>query len=114
MRVKRGLNKNRRHKKVLESAKGYRLTYSKLYRRAREALLHAGQYSFAHRKKRGNDFRRAWIKSINAVCRLEGTTYSKFIKYLSTNNIKLDRKILGYLAVNHQAALTGLVKQSIS
>jgi large subunit ribosomal protein L20 len=110
MRVKRGKVKKRRHKKVLKQAKGYRLTYSKLYRRAREALMHAGDYSFAHRKKRQNQFRKIWIKRINAVCKQNGTSYSRFINNLKQNDIILDRKIMSYLIENHKPAFEQIVK----
>ncbi len=109
MRVKRGKIKSRKHKKVLKQAKGYRLTYSKLYRRAKEALLHAGQYNFAHRKKRPNQFRKIWIKNINAACRENNMKYSIFINKLKEKDIKLNRKILSYMIINEKKAFEKLV-----
>ena len=67
MRIKRGVSKRKKHNKVLSQTKGFRLSYHKLYRRAKEAVLHAGQYSFNDRKKRANEFRKLWIKRINAA-----------------------------------------------
>ncbi len=109
MRVKRGFAKKRRHKKVLDATKGYRLSYSKLYRRAKEALLHAGQYNFEHRRKRPGQFRRIWIKQLTAMCKQQGTKYSVFINALKKAEVKIDRKVLAYLAVNHGFALEKLM-----
>lgn len=109
MRVKRGQIKRVKHKKVLKQAKGYRLSYSKLYRRAREALLHAGEYNFAHRKKRQSQYRRIWIQQINAACRASGTSYSRFMHAMKTKDIALDRKVLAYLAVNKRPAFDKLL-----
>lgn len=110
MRIKRGQTKVRRHKKILKMAKGYRLTYSKLYRRAKEAVMHAGAYSFAHRKKRKNDFRRLWIQRINAALSENKLSYSKFINLLAKNKIELDRKILATLAVDNPEVFAEVVK----
>ncbi len=112
MRVKRGKVKSQKHKKTLKSAKGYRLTYSKLYRRAKEALLHAGEYNYKHRRKRPSQFKKYWIKSINAVCKQNSTTYSKFMHSLKQAGVKLDRKILSYLAYNHKFALNKLIEDT--
>lgn len=101
MRIKRGKTKRSKHKKVLKLAKGYRLTYSKLYRRANEALLHAGQYSFNDRKKRQNQFRSLWIKRINAALSNEDLSYSEFMHRLKKSNIDLDRKSMAALALDY-------------
>jgi len=111
MRVKRGKAKRQKHKKVLNSTKGYRLSYSKLYRRAKEALLHAGQYSYAHRRKRGNDFRRLWIQRINAALSEHDLKYSQFIHALNVNKIALDRKSLADLGLHHKAVFAEIVKE---
>ena len=110
MRVKRGLTKHRRHKKVLVAAKGYRLSYSKLYKRAHEAEMHAGQYSFAGRKKRAGQFREIWIARINAALSKFGIKYNKFIKLLKDNKIELNRKILAYLALDQEKTFEEIVK----
>lgn len=98
MRVKRGKVKNRKHKEVLKSTKGYYGSYSRTYRRAREAAMHAGQYSYAHRKHRAAQMRRQWVKIISAGLFGTGVSYSKFINGLKKNEIELDRKVLAELA----------------
>lgn len=111
MRIKRGKTKRQKHKKVLKAAKGYRLSYSKLYRRAKEALLHAGQYSYAHRKKRANDFRKLWIQRINGALTEYDLSYSKFINLLSKDKIELNRKMLAELAVEEPEAFRAVVEK---
>ena len=100
-RVKRGVTSHRRHKKLHELTKGFRGGRSKLVREAKSALLHAGEYAFAGRKRRKRDMRKLWIIQLNAAVRAEGLNYSKFMAALKTKEIKLDRKILADLAVNH-------------
>lgn len=100
MRVKGGFVQRRKHKKVLKAAKGYFGARSKLFRRAQEAVLHAGAYAFAGRKDRKSDFRKLWIIRINAALQPFGIKYSEFIKNLKEKNIKLDRKILATLALD--------------
>lgn len=100
-RVKRGVTSHRRHKKVLELTKGHRGGRSKNIREAKSSLLHAGEYAFAGRKMRKRDMRRLWITQLNAAVKAEGLSYSKFINQLKLKDIKLDRKILADLAVNH-------------
>ena len=112
MRIKRGKTKRKKHKKVLKLAKGYRLSYSKSYRRAKEARLHAGQYSFAHRKKRQNQFRRVWIQRINAALSEEGVSYSRFINKLKTAKIELDRKVLAGLALDYPEIFKAVVAKA--
>lgn len=111
MRVKRGLNKKRKHKKVLKAAKGYRMSYSKLYRRAKEALMHAGQYSYAHRRRRSNEFRKLWIQKINGALSEYGLPYSIFISRLKSNKIELDRKVLADLAQNAPETFKAIVEK---
>ena len=113
MRVKRGVTKNRRHKKILKSTKGYMLSYSKLYRRAREAALHAGKYNYDHIKKKQYQFRKIWIKRINSVCKQQNTNYSRFMKSLKNTGVVLDRKILAYLAYNHQKAFGKFISEFV-
>lgn len=110
MRIKRGKVKNRRHKKVLEQTKGFRLSYSKLYKRAKEALLHAGQYSFAHRKRRQSQFREAWIERINAALTQFDVKYSVFINSLKKKNVELDRKVLAGLALDYPQTFKSVVE----
>lgn len=100
-RIKRGIISHRKHKKLHELTKGFRAGRGKLVREAKSALLHAGEYAFAGRKKRKRDMRRLWIVQLGNAVRAEGISYSKFIAALKTKEIKLDRKILADLAVNH-------------
>src|SRR3989344_8745801 len=103
MRIKRGINKHRKHKRILAAAKGYRLSYSKLYKRANEAVLHAGQYSFNHRRKRTSQMREVWIERIGAALQEYGLKYSRFIKALKDKKIELNRKMLAELAYTNPA-----------
>lgn len=100
-RVKRGLTSHRKHKKLHKLTKGYRGGRSKLVREAKSALLHAGQYAFAGRKLRKRDMRKLWIIQLGNAARQEGLSYSRLIASIKNKNIKLDRKILADLAVNH-------------
>lgn len=114
MRVKRGQVKRKKHKKILKQAKGYRLTYSKLYRRAKEALMHAGAYSYAHRKKRGNDFRRLWIQRINGALDSYDLRYSSFINLLKKQKIEINRKMLSELAIHEPDVFKAIVEKARS
>jgi large subunit ribosomal protein L20 len=100
MRVKRGVTKSRRHKKVLKAAKGYRMSLSKSYRKAKEALLHAGQYEYAHRRRRSSQIRSEWISVLSASLSAHSLSYSKFMALLKKNNVAIDRKNLAELAVH--------------
>lgn len=100
VRVKKGLTKHKRHRKILAATKGYRGAKSRLVRTAKEALAHAGAYAFVGRKQKKRQKRRLWIVQINAALRAEGTSYSKFLKGLKEAKIELDRKILADLAVS--------------
>lgn len=109
MRIKRGLVSHRKHKKLLLSTKGYRMTRSRLVKVAKEASLHAGQYAFQGRKQRKSNFRRLWISRINAAVKLKGLTYSQFIVKLKNAKIILDRKILAHLVVNDSQVFDQIV-----
>lgn len=100
-RVTTGTIRRKRHKKTLKAAKGYKLTYSKLYRRASEALLHAGQYAYNDRRKRKNQMRQLWIMRINAALRELGFKYKDFVNKANEAKVEIDRKILAELAVNN-------------
>src|SRR5688572_8991350 len=102
----------KRHKKVLKYAKGYFGSKSKLYRYAKEAVQHAWQYAYIARRKKKGDRRGLWIVRLNAACRANGITYSRFIEGLHAANIGLDRKILSDLAIRDEVAFTALVKQA--
>lgn len=101
MRVKTGFVRRQKHKKILRQAKGFWMSRHKLYKKAREAVLHAGAYAYHGRKRRKRDFRRLWTIRINAALREKGRTYSRFIQALKEQKIELDRKILADLAVHH-------------
>ena len=108
-RVKRGVTKHRRHKKVLLAARGFHASSHRNYKWAKEALIHAWSHAYRDRRDRKGNFRRLWIVRIGAACRLSGTTYSQFIHGLKTAGIELDRKILADLAVHDEAAFKKLV-----
>lgn len=111
MRIKRGVNAQKKRRAVLKSAKGYRGAKSKLYRVAREQVMKSGQYAYIGRKQKKRDFRALWITRINAACRLNGISYSKFIAGLKAKNIDLNRKVLADMAVRQPEAFTALVNQ---
>ncbi len=99
-RVKKGVHALKRRRSILKQAKGFRHGRSTKERQAKEGLLHAGTYAFAHRKDKKSDFRKLWNLKINAASRESGLTYSKLIDALKKKNIVLDRKILADLAEN--------------
>ena len=101
VRVKGGTTTRRRHKKVLKLAKGSGITRHKQFKKAKEAVLHAGEYAFTGRKDKKRDFRKLWIIRINAAVRSFGLSYSQFIQKLTVKKIGLDRKILAQIAVEH-------------
>lgn len=111
MRVKRGRATRKKHKAVLEAAKGYVGSKSKLFKSAKQAVMKAWRYAYKHRRQKKRDFRALWITRINAACREHGLTYSKFINALNKSNIKLNRKILADLAVTDKDAFKQLVSQ---
>jgi large subunit ribosomal protein L20 len=109
-RVKRAVNAKKHHKKVLEQAKGYYGSKSRTYRSANEQVMHSLRYSFRDRRARKGDFRSLWITRINAACRENGMSYSRFINGMKVAGIEVDRKILADLAVHDAAAFTKLVE----
>ncbi|WP_022871878.1 50S ribosomal protein L20 [Nesterenkonia alba] len=111
-RVKRAVNAQKKRRKVLEDASGYRGQRSRLYRKAKEQLLHSYTYNYQHRKKRKGDFRRLWIQRINAAARAHGLTYNRFIQGLKAAEVEVDRRMLAELAVNDPAAFEALVEQA--
>jgi large subunit ribosomal protein L20 len=111
-RVKRSTNRRDSRRKTLALAKGYFLTKSKLYRAAQEAVEKALRYAYVGRRRKKRDFRRLFILRINAGCRLNGLSYSKFIGGLKKAGVELNRKILADLAANEPAAFTSLVDKA--
>ena len=108
-RVKRSVNAQKKRREVLDIAAGYRGQRSRLYRKAKEQILHSMTYNYAHRKDRKGDFRALWIQRINAAARNEGITYNRFISGLKAAGIEVDRKMLAELAVNDTKAFAALV-----
>src|SRR5690606_15871120 len=108
-RVKRAVNARKKRRTILESAKGYRGQRSRLYRKAKEQMLHSMQYAYRDRKDRKGDFRRLWITRINAGARANGMTYNRLIQGLRLAGVEVDRKNLAELAVNDTAAFNALV-----
>jgi len=109
-RVKRAVNAHKKRRVVLERASGYRGQRSRLYRKAKEQMLHSMNYAYRDRRARKGDFRQLWITRINAAARANGMTYNRFIQGLKVAGVEVDRKILADLAVNDAAAFTALVE----
>jgi large subunit ribosomal protein L20 len=109
-RVKRAINAQKKRRVVLERASGYRGQRSRLYRKAKEQLLHSATYSYRDRRARKGDFRRLWIQRINAAARLHGMTYNRLIQGLKAAGVEVDRKNLAELAVSDDAAFAVLVE----
>ena len=108
-RVKRGTHRRRSRKKTLDQASGYFLTKSKLYRAAQEAVERSLRFAYVGRKNKKRDYRALWIVRINAACRSEGISYSKFMHGIKAAGLDLDRKVLAELAVGDDAAFRNLV-----
>ncbi|MFZ0531269.1 MAG: 50S ribosomal protein L20 [Propionicimonas sp.] len=108
-RVKRSVNAQKKRREVLDQASGYRGQRSRLYRKAKEQLLHSYTYAYRDRRARKGDFRSLWIQRINAAARAEGMTYNRFINGLKNAGVEVDRKILADLAVNDSVAFAALV-----
>ena len=113
-RVKRGVVARRRHRKVLNRAKGYYGARRKVYRVAKQAVIKAGQYSYRDRRQRKRDFRSLWITRINAAAREHGMSYSRFINGLKRAEVEIDRKVLADLAVHDKAAFKALAEKAQS
>jgi large subunit ribosomal protein L20 len=108
-RVKRAVNAHKKRRSTLEAASGYRGQRSRLYRKAKEQLLHSATYQYRDRKARKGDFRQLWIQRINAAARQNGMTYNRFIQGLRLAGLEVDRKMLAELAVSDEATFTALV-----
>ncbi|GMB94637.1 50S ribosomal protein L20 [Helicobacter heilmannii] len=111
MRVKTGVVRHRRHKKVLKLARGFYSGRRKHFRKAKEQLERSLCYAFRDRKQKKREFRSLWIVRINAACRMHNTSYSKFMHALKSANIELDRKILADMAMNDATAFDALFEQ---
>ena len=108
-RVKGGTISRARHKKVLDQAKGYFGSKHRLYRTANEQVMHSGKYAYRDRRQKKRDFRKLWITRINAACRQNDISYSKFINGLTKAEIEINRKMLSEIAIDNPAAFTQLV-----
>ena len=111
-RVKRGVASKKRHKKVLKQAKGYYGNKSRSFRAANEQVMRSGNYAYRDRRARKGEMRRLWIQRINAACRQNDMSYSRFIAGLNAAGIEVDRKILADLAVHEPEAFKALVEQA--
>ena len=109
-RVKRAVHSKKHRRATLERAKGYYGNKSRSYRAANEQVMHSLQYAFRDRRARKGEFRKLWIARINAACRQNGVSYSRFINGLKVAEVEVDRKVLADLAVTDPAAFTALVK----
>ena len=108
-RVRKGITKHRRHKKVLALTKGQRASRHSLYRRAHEAMLKSLSYAYSHRRERKGDMRRLWISRVNAASRAQGLTYSQFMDGLRKSGVEINRKMLADMAVREPESFANLV-----
>ena len=111
-RVKRGVQARRRHKKILNLAKGYYNARRKVFRAAKQAVIKAQQYAYIGRKQKKRNFRSLWITRINAAARSNGMSYSRFMNGLLKAGITLDRKVLADIAVHDAAGFTALTEKA--
>ena len=108
-RVKNGVQTKRRHKNVLKEASGYFGSKHRLYKSAKEQLMHSSVYAYRDRRQKKREFRKLWITRINAACRMNDISYSKFINGLTKAGIEVNRKMLSEIAINDMDAFKELV-----
>lgn len=111
MRVKRGIHRHRRHTKLRRLAKGYQGVRRSTIRKAKEAVIKAGQHAFRDRRKKKRVFRRLWIVRLNAMMRERGTKYSVFIAKLAEQKIAIDRQMLSELAIHEPQTFEAICKK---
>ncbi|MBI2709909.1 MAG: 50S ribosomal protein L20 [Actinobacteria bacterium] len=109
-RVKRAVHSKKHRRTTLERAKGYYGNKSRSYRAANEQVMHSLQYAYRDRRARKGEFRKLWIQRINAACRENGISYSRFVAGLKAAGVEVDRKILADLAVTDAGAFSALVE----
>ena len=109
-RVKNGVTTKARHKKVLKEARGYFGSKHRLYKTAKEQLMHSGQYAYRDRRQKKREFRSLWITRINAAVRAEGMSYSRFIEGLTKAGVEVNRKMLSEVAINDEAMFANFIK----
>lgn len=112
MRVKNSVVTRARRKKILKRAKGYFGSKHRLFKSAKEQVMHSGRYAFRDRKQVKRDYRKLWIKRINAACRMNDISYSKFMNGLKLANVEINRKMLSELAINDPSAFKKVVEMS--
>ena len=113
-RVKRGMRTRARHHKILKQAKGYFGHKSKLFKVANQQVMKSGIYAYRDRRNKKRDFRKLWIQRINAACRVNGLSYSRFMNGLKKANIALDRKVLSDIAITDPKGFAALCEQAKS
>ncbi len=113
-RAKRGFKARRRRNRILKHASGYHSARSRLFAYAKEVVMKAWVYAYAHRKLRKRDFRRLWIARINAAARINGTSYSRLMHGLKLSKIGLDRKVLSDIAITDPKGFEQIVKTAAS
>jgi large subunit ribosomal protein L20 len=111
-RVKRGVTARRRHKKIIELARGHKGQRHRLFRRANESMLHALDYATRDRRDRKGQFRRLWIMRINAAARINGISYNQLIHGLAKAGVQVDRKVMADLAVRDASAFASLAEKA--
>ena len=111
-RVKTGTVRRKRHKRILKLAKGFYSGRRKHFRKAAEAVAHAFQYAYRDRRQKKREFRKLWIVRINAACRLNDISYSRFMNGVKKANIELDRKILADMAMNDYPSFVSIVESA--
>ncbi len=111
-RVKSGVETKRRHKKILKEASGYFGSKHRLFKSAKEQLMHSSVYAYRDRRQKKREFRKLWITRINAACRMNDISYSKFIDGLNKAGITINRKMLAEIAINDMDAFKELVEVS--
>ena len=112
VRVTRSVTQHRRHRSVLKAAKGHYSVRHTQYRRAKESMLHALMYAYAHRRQRKRDFRRLWILRVGAAASSRGLSYSRFIDGLQRSGIALNRKVLSEMAIRDPESFSQLVEKA--
>ena len=112
MRIKRGVNANKKRVKIRKLSKGYRGSKSTLYRVARQAVMKSGNYAYVGRKNKKRDMRNLWIARINAAAREYGLSYSKMMHGMKLAGIELNRKVLADLAVNNKEAFADVASKA--
>ncbi len=111
MRVKTGTVRRANHKKIIKQTKGYIGRRKSVFKLAKQAVLKAGQYAYRDRRTKKRTMRALWIVKLNAAVRMQGLTYSEFIKKMTEKNITINRKVLSDLAVKEPAAFAAIVEK---